>query len=171
MGLGIGKLAILSLPLLLFPRFLLFLSVPDDGFDNRLTPLERFLSAQFGMFLVTIAITLVLYIPDTSVPIELRRRRDSLGHPLLGPLTGTSLIAAFVSYNTKTVGSLAFLFFLFTAIIGSWGMWVALFEGSSHVSRKTGADKRTSAFLFGNKTAASKQKKEWKRAQSGGAIR
>lgn len=40
-----------------------------------------------------------------------------------------------------------------------------MFEGTSRISKKTGADKHTSAFLFGNKTAASKQKKEWKAAQ------
>jgi len=40
-----------------------------------------------------------------------------------------------------------------------------LFAGSASISRKTGADKRTSGFLFKNKAAASVQKKEWKRRQ------
>jgi len=40
-----------------------------------------------------------------------------------------------------------------------------LFAGSASISRKTGADKHTSSFLFNNKTAASVQKKEWKKRQ------
>jgi hypothetical protein len=40
-----------------------------------------------------------------------------------------------------------------------------LFAGSSYISKKTGADKHTSTYLFGNKKAASAQKKEWKERQ------
>ena len=40
-----------------------------------------------------------------------------------------------------------------------------VFEGTSRYSRKTGADKHTSRFLFGNKAAASSRKKEWKKQQ------
>lgn len=53
----------------------------------------------------------------------------------------------------------------------SWNQDVAhrslklLFSGTSYISRKTGADKRTSGFIFGNKAAASSQKKEWKKQQ------
>jgi len=35
------------------------------------------------------------------------------------------------------------------------------------VSKKTGADKHTSSFIFGNKSAASLQKKRWKKEQEG----
>lgn len=38
-----------------------------------------------------------------------------------------------------------------------------MFAGSSNISNKTGADKRTSRFIFGNKAAASSQKKQWKK--------
>jgi len=51
--------------------------------------------------------------------------------------------------------------FVGSGIIGLWGAWAAMFGDSSSVSKKTGADKHTSAFLFGNKSAASVQKKEW----------
>jgi hypothetical protein len=37
----------------------------------------------------------------------------------------------------------------------------AVFGTSSSISKKTGADKHTSSFLFGNKSAASVQKKQW----------
>jgi hypothetical protein len=38
-----------------------------------------------------------------------------------------------------------------------------LFGGESSISKTTGADKRTSRFIFGNKAAASAQKKAWKK--------
>jgi hypothetical protein len=42
-----------------------------------------------------------------------------------------------------------------------------VFGGSAAISKTTGADKRTSAFLFGNKSAASVQKKQWKKEEKG----
>jgi hypothetical protein len=38
-----------------------------------------------------------------------------------------------------------------------------MFAGHSSISKKTGADKNTSAFIFGNQSAASVLKKRWKR--------
>lgn len=38
-----------------------------------------------------------------------------------------------------------------------------VFSGSSTISRKTGADKHTSSFIFGNKSAASVKKRLWKK--------
>jgi len=40
-----------------------------------------------------------------------------------------------------------------------------MFAGSPLVSKKTGADKHTSSFIFGNKASASSQKKRWKKEQ------
>lgn len=39
------------------------------------------------------------------------------------------------------------------------------FEGTGNYSNKTGADKHTSSFMFGNKASASQQKKLWKKEQ------
>jgi len=41
-----------------------------------------------------------------------------------------------------------------------------VFANASLYSQKTGADKHTSAFIFGNKSAASVQKKAWKKQQN-----
>jgi uncharacterized membrane protein YuzA (DUF378 family) len=105
-------------------------------------------------------------------------------HPLLVPLTVAGSLSAFLAYNTKSVGSLASIVFVGAGIIGLCGTWAvrsvepfysraidgfnivqAIFGASSSVSRKTGADKHTSSFLFGNKSAASVQKKEWRKQQ------
>jgi hypothetical protein len=67
--------------------------------------------------------------------------------------------------------------------IGLWGLWTAsynecvatairanyksqvVFANSSSISKTTGADKHTSAFIFGNQAAASSQKKRFKRGE------
>lgn len=49
--------------------------------------------------------------------------------------------------------------------LASIGLWCLLFASSSgRISRKTGADKRTSGFPFGNKEAASEKKRQLKKA-------
>ncbi|KAH7039703.1 uncharacterized protein B0I36DRAFT_309128 [Microdochium trichocladiopsis] len=42
-----------------------------------------------------------------------------------------------------------------SAFLGAWGLWCSLFGGkaSGHISRRTGADKRTSGFPFKNSEA------------------
>jgi len=149
----------------LFPQFLLFLA-ETGGAERRttLSPLESFLALHFGIVLVAIALALVFNISSTQDVIT-QEQSSSVEHPLLRPLSGACLLIAFFSYNTKSVGSLAFLVFLGSATIGIWGLWSTLFAGSSYRSKKTGADKRTSRFIFGNRAAASAQKKQWNEQQ------
>ncbi|KAF7363503.1 hypothetical protein MSAN_01006500 [Mycena sanguinolenta] len=85
--------------------------------------------------------------------------------PLLVPLAGAGTLSAFLAYNTKSVGSLASIVCVGSSIIGLWGTWAAVFGNSSSVSKKTGADKHTSSFLFKNRASASVQKKEWLKKQ------
>ncbi|KAJ4487882.1 hypothetical protein J3R30DRAFT_3432066 [Lentinula aciculospora] len=155
-------LIILAAIFSLFPQLLLFLSAETP---STLTPLERFLSIHFGIWLFTIAVALVLNIPSSS-PLPLGLSQPD--HPLLKPFTFACLISSLISYNTRSVGTLASVHCLLTAVVGLWGLWVIVFGSSVRVSKKTGADKHTSSFIFGNKSAASKQKKEWLRQQKGG---
>jgi hypothetical protein len=106
-------------------------------------------------------------------------------HPLIVSVTSFSLLSAFLSYNTSGAGSLPVLYSVCTGVLGAWGLWEVsgfhfcgyhlslltpvlgkiIFAGPVPVSRKTGTDKHTSAFIFGNKASASEQKKRWKREQ------
>lgn len=152
-----------AIPLLLFPRFILFLAESSgNGARTTLTPLESFLALHIGIMLVAIASTLVLNIPSPADLLTSKHR--SPGHPLLGPLSAACTLIAVISYNTKSVGSLSLLVSLGSGAIGLWGFWAIMFEGTSSFSKKTGADKHTSRFLFGNKAAASSQKKRWRKA-------
>lgn len=154
-----------SLPLLLFPRLILFTSEASTEARTLLTPLESFLCTHFGILLATIALTLVLNIPSYA-PIAPREEITNIQtHPLLGPLTGACVLSAFLAWNTRDVGPLATLVFLGAGTVGLSGLWAIVFAGTARISRKTGADKHTSTFIFGNRSAASKQKKQWKKEQ------
>ncbi|KAJ6547630.1 hypothetical protein B0H19DRAFT_1166647 [Mycena capillaripes] len=156
-------LTLISIILSVSPRLLLFLSETAIGPEKRavLTPLESFLAVHASIWLFAVAISLVLNIPSVPPVDVVPRHQQTIRHPLLIPLTVAGSLSAFLAYNTKSVGSLASVVFVGSSIIGLWGTWAAVFGSSSSVSKKTGADKHTSSFLFGNKSAASVQKKEW----------
>ncbi|CAE6437571.1 unnamed protein product [Rhizoctonia solani] len=86
-------------------------------------------------------------------------------HPLLIPLTSGFAFIAFLGYNKPIdeIGSLGFLVFIGNGICALYGSFLILFNGPTVRSKKTGADKHTSSFLFGNKNAASVQKKKWRK--------
>ncbi|KZT70154.1 hypothetical protein DAEQUDRAFT_764899 [Daedalea quercina L-15889] len=159
-----GVLVSASIPLLLFPQFLLFLASTGE-LERRttLTPLESFFALHTGILLVAIAVVLV---PSSVVLPSYPSGNNVVGHPLLSPLSTACAFISITAYNTKSVGSLGLLVFIGTAIVSLWGFWVLAFEGTSRYSEKTGADKHTSSFLFGNKAAASSQKKEWRKQQA-----
>ncbi|TFY57670.1 hypothetical protein EVJ58_g6889 [Rhodofomes roseus] len=150
-----GVLVAASTPLLMFPRFLLFLASTGE-LERRttLTPLESFFCLQTGILLLAIAVALVL---------NVRIRTHVESHPAVLIFVSACAFISVISYNTKSVGSLGLLVSMGTALVCLWGFWVLVFEGTSRYSKKTGADKHTSRFLFGNKAAASSQKKEWKK--------
>ncbi|KAJ7235451.1 hypothetical protein B0H12DRAFT_1141556 [Mycena haematopus] len=160
-------LTLISLILSVSPRLLLFLSETVNGPDEKravLTPLESFLAVHTSIWLSAVAISLVLNIPSVA-PIDVVVRHQITRHPLLIPLAVAGTLSAFLAYNTKSVGSLAPIVCVGSSIIGLWGTWAAVFGNSSSVSKKTGADKHTSTFLFKNRAAASVQKKEWLKNQ------
>ncbi|KAI0273743.1 hypothetical protein BC834DRAFT_816313, partial [Gloeopeniophorella convolvens] len=146
--------------LIFFPRILLFAA--EDS--QQLTPLESFLTLHFGLLLACAAAGLVVNIPS-SFPVSTREQKDPPAHPLIVPMTCFSLLSAFLSYNTTGAGSLPILYAICIGFMGVWGLWAITFAGPVSISRKTGANKHTSAFIFGNKSSASEQKKRWKQEQ------
>ncbi|KAJ7111581.1 hypothetical protein C8R43DRAFT_1041483 [Mycena crocata] len=163
-------LLLIAFGLSVSPRFLLFLSETGNDLEKRadLTPLESFLTLHASIWLTGVAVSLVLNIPSAP-PVDTvpRHQQAAPRHPLLIPLTVSASLSAFLAYNTSSVGTLASIVFVGSGIIGLWGTWAAVFGNSSSVSKKTGADKHTSSFLFGNKSSASRQKKEWLNTRKG----
>jgi len=154
-----------SCALIFFPRVLLF---AIGQIQQQLTPLESFLALHFGLLLAFSVVGLIGNIPS-SAPAVIPARDTGVGlppkHPLIVPMTSFALLGAFLSYNTAGAGSLPKFYSASASLIGIWGLWVIIFAGPVVASRKTGADKHTSAFIFGNKSSASEQKKRWKRDQ------
>lgn len=131
-----------------------------------------------------------LQIPSPSSPAASQTSSVTSDHPLLRSVTFASSLSAFLAYNTSDVGPLATIVCVGSAITGLWGLWTVcletilqslilkyvlvlgqiVFGDSSLVSNKTGADKHTSSFIFGNKQAASVQKKLWRKEQKGKRI-
>jgi hypothetical protein len=75
--------------------------------------------------------------------------------------------SAFYCYARYTsAGQASFILgALGSAGLASIGLWCILFaQSSGRISRKTGADKRTSGFPFGNKESASAKKKQMGKA-------
>jgi len=153
-------LALFSTCLLAFPRLLLFLAEPTDG-RGVLTSLERYLALQLGVILGILAITIVAVLPN-EWPTGPQSKLDPNWHPLLRPVTAASLVMAFLSYDNHAIGTLATAALLGSSVVGLFGLWMLVFSGPPPISRKTGVDKHTSTFIFGNKSAASFKKRLWK---------
>ena len=49
------------------------------------------------------------------------------------PFTFTALFSAFLSFNTTSVGSLSFFYFLLTGTTGLWGLWAVRFFRSRSI--------------------------------------
>jgi len=160
---------LLSLCLTIFPRLLLFFAETSSVNERRtaLTPLESFLALHFGIWLSAVALAMVLNVPSSLPPIEPQHQSSVPSQPFLVPLTGAATLTSFFSYNTNSVGPLASCVFVGSAVVSLWGLWAIVFTGTSVISKKTGADKHTSSVIFGNKSAASVQKKQWKKEQRG----
>ena len=73
----------------------------------------------------------------------------------------TTLYHSFVGFYTysryvnKATSQFSYLLAtMLSGMLAAMGLWVLMFGGESHISRRTGADKRTGNWPFGNKEAA-----------------
>ncbi|KIY72200.1 hypothetical protein CYLTODRAFT_418179 [Cylindrobasidium torrendii FP15055 ss-10] len=155
-----------SLLLLIAPRVLLFFSESNVAGEERLalTALESFLISHCGVWMFALSVSLVTNLPQSPLPHQLRPQSST--HPLLLPFTVASAVSSLMAYNTSNLGSVTTVTWMGTSVVAIWGGWVLVFGSSGSVSKKTGADKHTSSFLFKNKASASQKKKEWRREHS-----
>jgi len=147
------------------PRLLIFMIGESR---TLLTPLETFLALQFGILLFAMSIGILANTPSGTlytIHVTDDPSQRQFSHPLLKPITGASLLMSLSAYNTAAIGILSTVFSTITGVIGLWGLWTVIFAGSGRRS-KLGADKRTSAFIFGNKSAASEIKKSARKERS-----
>jgi len=158
-------------PLTISPTMIIALLSPEV---RKATPLEIVFSRSLGLALVTLGILTVLL--SGSVPLSSRMAgeanlgtstdpEDPKSPYALPTLTVTMAFhagTAFYAYMLWTqTGITSFaLAVLANGLLACVGVWIVLFGSSDgRISRKTGADKRTSGFPFKNANAHSDIKK------------
>jgi hypothetical protein len=128
------RTVLISVPLLFFPRFLIFL-VDSQG---TLTPLEQFLAYQLGVLLLALAAGSIMAVCS---PFHIMRIYDSYAtlqtpeetqspeahtgasHPLMTPVTICAVLSSLIAWNSKNIGSLGIFVCIGTGIVGAWGFW------------------------------------------------
>ncbi|KAF2706871.1 hypothetical protein K504DRAFT_459296 [Pleomassaria siparia CBS 279.74] len=162
-------LATQAVPLIASPTMIVALLSPEV---REASALEIYFSRVLGFSLITIGILNVLL--TGSVPLSSRlseasgvstSAEDPKAPYALPTMTITSAFHATYSFYMYTMwttsGSYAFgLGLLGSGFLSIVALWCILFASSNgRISRKTGADKRTSGFPFKNSEAASEKKK------------
>ncbi|RSH91943.1 hypothetical protein EHS25_009313 [Saitozyma podzolica] len=143
---GLGAAAwfvILAIPLLLFPRILLFFAqtkpsafeitdLDREHYDS-LTPLESFLCLTLSLGLIACSlITLFVLVPTYEPPATPAGRK-----PLLGILVGLTSLMSVVSINTASIGALGKVVGGGNVVIAIWGWWVIVFGNMRWKERKS----------------------------------
>ncbi|KAF2842105.1 hypothetical protein M501DRAFT_988369 [Patellaria atrata CBS 101060] len=165
--------AIQAVPLMLSPTMMVTMLSPEV---REATTLEVYFSRSLGFSILTLGILAVLL--TGSVPLSSRLTEaggtttdpSDPKAPYALPTLSITLFwhttEAFYCYGMYTQTGI-FPFVLGAAISASFsavGLWCILFASSDgRISRKTGADKRTSGFPFKNNNAASERKKASKK--------
>ncbi|KAK7549499.1 hypothetical protein IWX49DRAFT_37189 [Phyllosticta citricarpa] len=157
-------LGLQATPLILSPTLIVAMLSPTV---REATPLEVYFSRSVGLALITLAVLTLLL--SGSVPLS-SRLSDEVAPTTTNPndpkapyaLPTLSITAAhhaataFYAYAMWTqTGAAAFsLGMLGSSALAAVGLWCVLFASSDgRISRKTGADKRTSGWPFGNREA------------------
>ncbi|AAW41848.1 hypothetical protein CNBB3450 [Cryptococcus deneoformans B-3501A] len=136
--------AILAVPLLLFPRILIFFSqtppptVPfssssvanaaaaarENHYDS-LTPLEYTLCLSLSLGLIAMSLVSLFILVPTYTPPSTNPSRT----PLLGVLVGLTTISGAVLWNAGGLGGLGVFVGGGNVFVAVWGWWVIVFGG------------------------------------------
>ncbi|KAF3910971.1 hypothetical protein AA313_de0200884 [Arthrobotrys entomopaga] len=159
-----GWMILQALPLIASPTMMVTMLSPEV---RETTPLEAYFSRSLGLCIITLGVLSVLL--SGSVPLTSSFSDPSTGleDPVAPYALPTIMITAtyhgavaFFCYTMwNDTGILAFAVpTLIGTILAAVGVWCVLFASSDgKLSRKTGADKRTSGFPFKNAEADKKR--------------
>jgi len=162
--------------LIVSPTIIITLLSPDV---REASPLEQYFSRSLGLTLLTLGIMIVLLtgsvpltssISDTTNAAVTTEASDPKA-PYAVPVLTISMVyhsaMAFYCYARYTgSGQTTFILgAIGSGALASVGLWCMLFASTSgRISRKTGADKRTSGFPFASKESASAKKRQMGKA-------
>ncbi|KAK6498965.1 hypothetical protein TWF481_011536 [Arthrobotrys musiformis] len=152
-----GWMILQSLPLLLSPSIIVTMLSPEV---REATPLEIYFARSAGFTALTLGLITVLLTGSIPLATSFSETSSNLEDPTapyaLPTLVITTAYHAFVSFYCYTMWNETGNFgFGISTIVGTAlaasGVWCVLFATSDgRISRKTGADKRTSGFPFKN---------------------
>ncbi|EON67379.1 hypothetical protein W97_06632 [Coniosporium apollinis CBS 100218] len=167
-------LALQAVPLIVSPTVIVTLLSPAV---REATTLEVYFSRSLGFTLLALGVLNLLL--TGSIPLTSRLTDTSGGvttdpddpkapyaMPSLSVTLAYHAAVAFYCYAMWTqTGVTSFAFgTVFSGVLSAIGLWCVLFASSDgRISRKTGADKRTSGFPFKNSEAHSDKKKAMKK--------
>jgi len=148
-----------AIPLALTPTIIIATLSPDV---REPTQLESYLCRSLAFTLVAFGVLVVVLTGSVPLTSSLRAKTDA-EHPT-APYTMPTLVislvfhagVAFLQYGQAMKGNGAPYYFacFVNAFLASIGLWCLLFAtDGGHISRRTGADKRTSGFPFKNEEA------------------
>ncbi|KAI9731662.1 MAG: hypothetical protein M1818_007792 [Claussenomyces sp. TS43310] len=159
-----GWLATQALPLLVSPRLIITILSPDV---HQPSSLEEYFSRSLGIALLTLGILCLLLTGAFPLPSSYETATNE-STPPPNPYASPTLILTTLYHSTTSFYTYTRYnrtqqsgFILATAASGTlaaFGLWVAMFGGGSgRISKRTGADKRTSGWPFSNSEARKKR--------------
>jgi len=159
-----GWMILQSIPLIASPTMMVTMLSPEV---RETTPLEAYFSRSLGFAVITIGVLQVLLTGVIPLSASFSDPSSNLDDPTapyaLPTLVTTGTYHAAVAFFCYTMwndtGNFAFgLSTIAGTALASVAIWCVLFASSNgRISRKTGADKRTSGFPFKNAEADKKK--------------
>ncbi|TPX16741.1 uncharacterized protein E0L32_003682 [Thyridium curvatum] len=154
-----GWLSLQALPLVIWPSFVTSLLTPEHQHaDGGQTALQEYLARSLGLSQLGLGLLIVVLsgaLPLTSV---VESPQDSISPYANAVVLVSSLyhfgiaFYGYVKYNeTDLTGFI--LGAIGSGVLAAFGVWCMLFGDSRKISKRTGADKRTSGFPFKNSEA------------------
>lgn len=167
---SLGWLSAQAVPLILWPSFIGTLLTPDTAQyqHNRASAVEQYFARSLG--LAQLAVGLLLLILSGALPLDSIVDTPTDAVPpyanavvLVSAFYHTSTaIYSYTQYsNIKGAPAGYLLGCLGSSVLAVAGLWVLLFAGDKRrISKRTGADKRTSGWPFKNSEAEKKKDKK-----------
>lgn len=148
-------------PLLLWPTFISSLLTPDYQHANAV---EQYFARSLG--LSQLAVGLLVVVLSGALPLTslVDTPSDAVSPYANAVILISTLYHAFEAFHSyarfNVTGQAGYVFgAVGSGVFAAFGLWVLMFgSDKGHISRRTGADKRTSGFPFGNSEAEKRKK-------------
>ncbi|KUI66417.1 hypothetical protein VM1G_01549 [Cytospora mali] len=150
-----------AVPLIVWPTFIASLLTPDYQHANFV---EQYFARSLGFAQLTLGLVVVCLtgaVPLTSLVDTPEDAISPYANAVVLISSFYHFFTAFYSYhrfNATDAGGYVFGA-LGSGLLAAFGLWCLLFGSGGHISKRTGADKRTSGFPFRNHEASKRKGK------------